>query len=244
MVSNKSGPLNFIGTGSAFNYKLGNNSAYIKRNSTLLLIDCGDSVFQSLGKLNLLQGIKHLYVAITHMHPDHIGSLGEVILYNQHILQIRTTLIYPDSNSLKALLTAMGVNEEYYDFLPICDTNATVIPDININLKYIIQDHTNSLKCFAYILQLNNKKIFYSGDGKSIPATILEQLSKNQIDYLYQDTCSYDSNDIPHLSLNKLTEIIPANLRHKVYCMHLDDNFDVNMAKSLGFNVVVNCYNG
>ena len=37
--------LKFIGTGSAFNTELGNTSAYIKQNKTLLLIDAGPTVF-------------------------------------------------------------------------------------------------------------------------------------------------------------------------------------------------------
>ena len=75
------GPLNFIGTGSAFNYHLGNNSAYIKRNSSMLLIDCGGTVFHSLVKSNLLQDISSLYVAVTHMHRSYWLSWGHNFLY-------------------------------------------------------------------------------------------------------------------------------------------------------------------
>jgi ribonuclease BN (tRNA processing enzyme) len=235
------GPLNFIGTGSAFNYHLGNNSAYIKRNSSMLLIDCGGTVFHSLVKSNLLQDISSLYVAVTHMHPDHIGSLGDIIFYTYYSLQFKTRLIYPDLPSLKALLDAMGVTEDFYEFLPINNISGVKVNDITV--KYLVQNHTDTLKSFAYILELDNRKIYYSGDAKTIPDTILQQLYSNEIDYLYQDTCSYEGNDIPHLSLNKLSQSIPTDLRHKVYCMHLDEAFDIKEAQSLGFKIAVNCPN-
>ena len=43
--------LKFIGTGSAFNQDLGNTSAYIKDGETLLLIDCGETVFQRIKEI-------------------------------------------------------------------------------------------------------------------------------------------------------------------------------------------------
>lgn len=152
----ESGPLYFIGTGSAFNYKLGNNSAYIKRDSTMLLIDCGSSVFHSLRKLNLLQDISSLYLVITHMHPDHIGSLGDLIFYTYYALQFKTTLIYPDPPSLISLLDTMGVREEFYDFITINNNKGVQITDIN--LKHLTQEHINTLKSFAYILELDGSK--------------------------------------------------------------------------------------
>lgn len=234
----KKGPLNFVGTGSAFNYKLGNNSAYIRRNSTMLLIDCGGSVFHTLGNLNLLQDLKSLYVAITHMHPDHIGSLGDLIFYTYYALQFKTTLIYPDPPSLMDLLASMGVTEEFYDFFTIGSPVGVNVFDVNV--KYLVQDHTSKLKSFAYILELDGVKIYYSGDAKSIAPSILQQLSTNEIDYIYQDTCSYEGDDIPHLSLSKLAEVIPDKLRHKVYCMHLDEYFDIKKAEALGFKIATN----
>jgi hypothetical protein len=46
--------LKFIGTGSAFNTNLGNTSAYIKYDNDLLLIDCGESIFERLIKNDIL----------------------------------------------------------------------------------------------------------------------------------------------------------------------------------------------
>ena len=59
--------LNFIGTGSAFNTELGNNSAFVKNNDSLILIDCGGTVFHRLQELSLLDGLQNLYIVITHI---------------------------------------------------------------------------------------------------------------------------------------------------------------------------------
>lgn len=71
--------LKFIGIGSAFNTDLGNTSAYIKKEDRMLLIDCGGTVFHELQKQKLLEGVNQIYMIITHTHPDHVGSVGEVI---------------------------------------------------------------------------------------------------------------------------------------------------------------------
>ena len=80
--------LKFIGTGSAFNTKLGCNSAYIIKNNSLILFDCGGDVFSKLKELNIIKDeFKNIYIFITHLHPDHIGSLGDLIYYNYFILK-------------------------------------------------------------------------------------------------------------------------------------------------------------
>lgn len=46
--------LEFIGRGSAFNREEGNNSAYIKKDNSFLLIDCGKLVYDEIEKRNLI----------------------------------------------------------------------------------------------------------------------------------------------------------------------------------------------
>ena len=50
--------LKFIGTGSCFNYKMGNNSAYYIHNvngkKRFILFDCGEDVFHKILNNNLL----------------------------------------------------------------------------------------------------------------------------------------------------------------------------------------------
>ena len=73
--------LEFLGRGSGYNVTEGNTCAFIKKDDTLLLIDCGESIFKEIIKKNLIDGIKNIHVLITHMHSDHIDSLGSFVGY-------------------------------------------------------------------------------------------------------------------------------------------------------------------
>lgn len=76
--------LKFLGTGSAFNTKLGNTSAYLLNNdkSAMLLFDCGETVFSKLKPiLEKNKNISEFTICITHSHSDHMGSLPTLLYY-------------------------------------------------------------------------------------------------------------------------------------------------------------------
>lgn len=58
------------------------------------------------------------------------------------------------------------------------------------------------------------------------------------IDKIYVDTTSSDVANNVHVYIGKLNELIPSNLRSKVYCMHINNNKCIDKAKEYGFNVV------
>lgn len=80
--------LKFLGTGSAFNTKLGNTSAYLLNNdkSAMLLFDCGETVFSKLKPiLEKNKNINEFTICITHSHSDHIGSLPTLLYYLYYV---------------------------------------------------------------------------------------------------------------------------------------------------------------
>ncbi len=240
--------LDFIGCGAAFNTALGNNSAYIKKDNVLFLIDCGSSTFKRIQELNLLDGVKVVNVFITHTHPDHIGSLGDLIFYTYYSMGdmgvAKVHLFSNQATDLGTILTKMGVlAEQYYltEFMTLGDGGTLFgFNDENLTVHAfpIPVNHVKELKCVGFLLLYNNTKIYYSGDSNEIPQHILDDFKEGKIHLMYQDTCKADYEGNVHLSLRKLTEAIPLELRHRVYCMHLDKKFDVEEAKALGFNVV------
>ena len=130
--------LDFLGLGSAFNTDLGNTSAYIKKNTSLLLIDCGSTVFSKLHRIGLLDGVSDIYVIITHTHADHIGSLSDLIFYSQYILNQRPTLFFPYRELLDTILRCMGVKSEFYN---IIDTNKALIENNDLKLEVSFLRH-------------------------------------------------------------------------------------------------------
>ncbi len=87
-------------------------------------------------------------------------------------------------------------------------------------------------------MEMDTKKIYYSGDANNIPDEVLTQLKNGELDMIYQDTCGIDYDKNAHLSINKLKDMIPFELRSKVYCMHQDNYLDPETVTKLGFNLV------
>ncbi|PFK99863.1 ribonuclease Z [Priestia megaterium] len=237
--------LNFIGRGSAFNTKEGNNCAYIKKGEHLLLIDCGSSTFSRLIESNLLDGVKNITVLITHLHPDHVGSLGDLIFYSYYsiapMFERKVKVLVPTQivEELGEILRLTGVESNTYDSYELGLAYDFNFDQVGLKgLGPISVEHAEELNCFGYVLFSEDKTIYYSGDSNMIPGDILKALENGHIDYFYQDTCQADYEGNVHLSLRKLTKLIPYELRHKVYCMHLDEKFNEQTAKDLGFNVV------
>lgn len=96
-----------------------------------------------------------------------------------------------------------------------------------------------TIPAYGFILQNKDSCTYYSGDSNVIPDHIVERLKEGNLDIIFQDTCGldYDGND--HLSFRKLCEVIPKNLRYKVYCIHNDGFLDVENIKAEGFQVPV-----
>lgn len=235
--------LKFVGHGSAFNTKLGNNSAYIKEGNTLFLIDCGSNTFDRIKEQNLLNGVEKIYVLITHTHPDHVGSLGDLIFYSYYSMgkmgEPCVTVLSPKDVLVELLLKVMGVNSDLYNTEKFDEDMFINEDGFQIFLEGRKVNHVKELNCYAYVLTYKDETCYYSGDSNEIFDNILHNLHKGSFDYFYQDTCKADYEGNVHLSLRKLDELIDKSVRHKVYCMHLDESFDVLEAKKLGFNTVV-----
>jgi len=233
--------LKFIGSGSCFNVTLGNNSAYIKEDDNLLLIDCGGDVFSKIVKKNILKDVNDITVLITHLHSDHIGSLADLIFYCYYKKNVKVSIAHPDDRIVK-LLYIMGVVNDYYWFEkfsrdPCC--YRLFLRDCFIT-PYNVDHDKNLSSSYGYEIRFKERSFYYSGDAKEIPKEILKELNNNKIDKIYQDVTSLDYDGNVHLSFRELCELIDPKFRNKVYCMHLDDSFDYMKAQELGFNVVKN----
>jgi len=228
--------LKFIGSGNAFNTRLGNNSAYIKKIDNLFLIDCGGTTFDRLQYYGLLEGINSVYVLITHTHPDHIASLGDLIFYGAVLSKFKTTVIFPDKDNIKLLLSLMGVSPELYRLVAPGEFN-----EMGLVTLPMTSIHVKEINAYGYIIQSENGlNIFYSGDSGVLQPEITKLLQEGKLDMVYQDACSYDIPGNVHMYLGSLAEAVPLQLRGKVWCMHLDKDFDSEEAEALGFNVVRN----
>ncbi|WP_105616124.1 MBL fold metallo-hydrolase [Vallitalea okinawensis] len=231
--------LKFLGVGSCLNPLLGNTSAYMRKGSSFLLIDCGSSVFSQIVKNNLLSGVKKIYILITHMHTDHVGSLPDLIFYCWYILKLRPVIIYPETIKIPEFFQITGVNQHVCDArsIPLSSPYNINSDFSDLNLTPYQTKHSNNIGlCCGYLLSYQQQSIYYSGDSNSIPPSIIEAFLKSNIQILYQDVTGYKSGETAHLYIGKLAEIIPSDKRKQVYCMHLDSLLNDDLIKQYGFN--------
>lgn len=246
--------LKFIGRGSAFNVKEGNTSAYIKDKDTLLLIDCGESVFKEIQEKKLLDDINNIIILITHLHSDHVGSLSSLIFYCYYIKKIIPIIYFEDYRNIVNLLLLQGnIEGKHYDIIRREVINDSIkiesVHSSHVSLYKdtyrgkVYEDYIRSCRdesifdSYGYYIYYNDKKIYYSGDNNLIQYHD-ELRDIEGIDEWYQDTCLVDYKNNVHLSLRELCEDIDKEYRHKVYCMHIDCDELIVKAKENGFNVV------
>lgn len=220
--------LKFIGTGSCFNTKFGNTSAYYynPNEKHLFLIDCGETVFSSIRYSSILSEAEKIDILITHLHSDHAGSLESLIYFCKYVKNIVPTVIFPDIYEMKEHLKR--VSQEFYNLV-------TPNEYTKFNIAYVAQHHVIGMEAFGYLLTINGKEIFYSGDSKSIDSRVLRVFNYGNIDYFYQDVSKFNSD--VYMNVEELTRIIPEEKRKFVTCMHFDDSETVELAKSYGFKV-------
>lgn len=223
--------LNFLGRGSAFNIKEGNTSAFFKINNELILLDCGESIFERIIDRKLLDDVNEVHILITHMNSDHIGSLSSLIYYCYYIKQILANVYFPHGE-LFDMLKIQGHREGQDCKFKYIDSDKNNFIS-SINVKPIRVSHMKTLNCYGYLIYIGEKLIWYSGDCSNVSNVINEY----EIDEFYQDTCLPDYEGSTHASLRLLRETIPEDKRYKVYCMHIDCDELIKKAKNAGFNV-------
>lgn len=234
--------LKFIGTGSAFNHELGNTSAYIKNEGTLFLFDCGETVFERIKEINLLDDVTNVYVAITHNHSDHIGSVASLIEYLYIIKGIVTNFVLTNGEGAEAqeqkireYLTLLGVEEEQYDF-SYGDMMEDVLPNLQ-KVEMTQVKHSKVLVSYAVELYFKDCTIYYVGDNNDLSymKKIAKKLGKDDI--VYTDCSLRDYKNRIHITLNELAEIFDENKRSQVVCMHFENYSTYTEAKAEGFKV-------
>ena len=225
--------LTFLGCGSGYTPQLRNTNAYFVKDDTFFLIDCGFTTFDQLIRLEDFTKVKKFVILLTHLHADHCGSLSMTISYSFNILKRVPTLIFP-LTTVVDLLTLMGIPSEQY----VLKSEMQKIEGIVVQPVEV--QHTPLMRCFGYVLEDEEKSIYYSGDSSLIPQNIIKAFHDSKINELYQDTTYIKGEHPSHATLDYLDAVIQSEFKHKVYCMHLDYDFKEEV-EMRGYQVVY-CY--
>ena len=223
--------LNFTGKGSAFYPPFKNTGAYMLSGKALYLIDCGETMFDVLYHKLDLASIEDVYVILTHMHADHVGSLGTLISYFYCLFNKAIHVIYPQE-TIKQLLTLEGITPLGYYYHRTLPENPAGLTAVPVEVK-----HALDMKYYGYVLSDGTETIYYSGDSSELPEDIRTRFLTGEINRIYHDTSTHDSPNPSHCYYGKMEKWIPREERHRVYCMHLDSPCE-DMLKEKGFSIV------
>ena len=232
--------LNFLGRGAMLYPSEGNTAAYFEEGNNLFLFDCGEDVAAKLIKDGKLTRDTEVYLFITHTHSDHIGSLGTLQQYLYWVCGKKLNIVI-DYNleymiEIKAILRGFGLEPSTYNFVLERDLD-NKFESFN-QIRYMKSNHGDiPIGSASIIMKTNQGNILYSGDiADSRIIKYFIQVSEGFIDRMYIDT-SYTDSPV-HLSIHKLNEVIPEELKHKVYCMHINNKDILPIIEEYGFNLV------
>ena len=197
--------LKFLGRDSGFGRE--NNSAYIEYENKFILIDCGFTVFSQLKNKFDFNKYDEIDVIITHLHNDHAGTLSQFILYMYFIYNKKVNVI-TKCEKIKEFLDITGTPEDAYE-----------LKKENEYIKFIKTEHVKYLDAYGFELNINSKKIIYTGDTNTLEP--FELYLKNA-DEFYVDVSRYGG---AHLKIDDIKEKLEEIQKNgtTVYLMHMDD---------------------
>ena len=219
--------LTFLGNGDSCNYIAGNNSAFFKRDRNLFIFDMGQSIFAKILYLKLLDNIDNVVIFITHLHLDHIGSLGEALTYFKVFNKnISFKIIYPSFSLLKDALKLYPLEEK--DVITWIEGNI-------LGVNFVAKEARHIANSYCYFIGYDSSRFYYSGDNSELNPLALDMLRNNKLDYFYQDVSISSSSY--HIGYEELKRNIETKYRDKLILMHIPSSFDEIKAKEDGFRI-------
>ena len=230
----------FLGRGSAFNFSEGNTSAYFIDKNELFLIDCGESIFERIMENKLLENVKNINIMITHTHSDHIGSIGSLIMYCYYVIKKKVNIIISKDclykDDLINLIRIFGCTKEMYRVID--EKKFDNKYNLFNNIRFLKTEHVSQIPSYGILFDTKNGLIYYSGDTKELNNISNIISGKKNIDKIYIDTTSTNTKNNVHVYIGELNELIPEQLKNKIYCMHINDKKCIEMAHEYGFNAI------
>ena len=230
--------LRFLGRGAAFYPQEGNTAAYLREGDRLLLLDCGESVFSEIIQRKILEGVREIWIAVSHLHCDHCGSLGSLALYCASALGVRAHILLPEGDEryereIRTLLTLNGVAEG--QVLYTSEKDITGFRDFS-SMRFCKTRHAPGMNCYSFAFETPEGGVFYTADTSTDEGLKAFMAAHPNFEHIYAETMDVEQSPV-HLPLNRLAEVIEPELRPRVTVMHLNSERCGQAAAALGFRV-------
>lgn len=223
--------LTFSGIGAAYYPQLGSNCAFFVHSNHLFLIDCGESTFRKMAERKEIYTYEHITVLITHLHMDHIGSLGSFLSFCKNELK-KTVQVIAEDEAIVHILSMCGIPPANYefttDFRQCKKEGLCIIPHR--------ATHANGMMCCGFEISDGVSTIYFSGDSSVLPGEVLEKFLHKDIQIMYHECTFLDKDSTSHTSLEKLKKWIPPQERKRVFLMHFGGNYQEIVCEA-GFQV-------
>lgn len=223
--------LHFLGMGSAFCPQLGNTSAYFQKNGALYLLDCGSLVFGALLKSGVLSSVQSITVLITHLHADHVGSLGTLISHCKHITHLPIRVVHAEEK-IADLLRLNGITDEQYTL-----HTGLQYRDDQLSIRLFPVPHTQTMSAYGALLADEDEQVYYSGDAGDVPDDVWQGFLAGRIARMYEDVSLIGQKGGSHGDYAWFLAHCPPDCRHRFFPMHLNEACLAEV-KTSGFGLV------
>lgn len=143
------------------------------------MIDCGESTFGKWRRVMRFGLVTRSQFSSSHLHADHIGSLGSFASYCLSVLQKRITVIAQDDTVVE-ILKLMGVPADMYDFT----TDYTQIFEDGLHVEAVPVKHASDMKCCGFLIRDEDETIYFSADASELSDDTFSSSSRENSGYL------------------------------------------------------------
>lgn len=252
--------LKSLGFGSAFNsQEYGNNSWYFIEKDKVFMIDCGYTVFNTFREKGL-DNYKEINIIITHMHTDHVGSLGTLIEWMYYVKGFKVNIL--SHNTLKRdlfdYLLISGIEESMFN-LEVTPYGKGYINKDSIEIIFEKVKHVPQIKTYSITLIRNSTDmIIYSGDTTEKFQSgndslfrhyswFMDRYPELRLEGLYLDVSLNGSSVHANYYKNIMgtCDMLDEDLKRfntKVVIMHLDDtveNYKKKLTRQDGYPLII-----
>lgn len=224
--------LTFLGTGSAFSKKFGNNSAVVSVGDKNLLIDCGRTTPDDLDKSAFTwSDIDAIF--ITHLHGDHVYGLEEAGFFGRYILKKKPHIIFPHKKVkndlwervLKGTMMQGDLErnmtfDDYFTY-EIVDDRAQYFDFNGVMFSVFTTQHVPNKKSYGLVIGEYNY-IVYTSDTL-FDEDMIKAFADDGAKAIFHDCQFTNYEGKVHCSLDELASL-PESIREKIIIMHYGDD--------------------